>query len=256
MGPAQARQFLLCVPMVAAPWKMFNQAVSFRFLHPFTSHERSFFLPSIRHPRVGIIFAFSDRRAQKAAQAADARAKGGHPPIEDSFTEDDASAEDELDSDDGAVDGVESNRVEERRRVRAATLTDPQLSPLSAKKHRSVDGADNRPAPPWPDATSGGTALRKAQAARAIRPKGKYETDGIALVDPGMSATKLSRRLILGLADLDSVHGRYVISVISFPLRPSFVLVLFFFSFRSIRFIGISSRKGVLIVHIFIPFFF
>lgn len=153
---------------------------------------------------LGYFLGFSERRAQKAAQAADARAKGGQP-VEDILTDDDASAEDELDSD----DGPDSNRAEGRRK----------LPPLSGKKHRLVDSADSRLGPPWPttssDATSG-SSLRKIQPARATRPKSKYEADGVATVEPGMSATRLPRRLILGLADLDSVHGRYVIPVISF----------------------------------------
>jgi hypothetical protein len=155
---------------------------------------------------VGYFLGFSERRAQKAAQAADARAKGGQPAVEDSLTDDDASAEDELDSD----DGPESNRAEERCK----------LPPLSGKKHRLVDSADNRLNPPWAaassDATTSGGSLRKIQPARAIRPKSKYEADGVATVEPGTSATRLPRRLILGLADLDSVHGRYVILIFSF----------------------------------------
>lgn len=155
---------------------------------------------------------FSERRAQKAAQAADVRAEGGQPVIEDSFTDDDTSSEDELDSDDGPADGPESD---DRRRVKALAPTDPRLSPVSAKKHRLVDSPDNRLGPPWPagssDATTVGVPVRKTHLARAIRPKTKHETDGITSVESGTSANKLSRRLILGLADLDSAPGRYVI---------------------------------------------
>ena len=185
-------------------------------------------LPFVRFLR------FSERRAQKAAQAADARAKGGQPPTEDSLTDDDASAEDELDSDDGSVDGPEPS---ERRRLKAPVPTEPRLSPLSVKKHRLVDSADNRLGPPWPaassDATTSSTPLRKIQVTRAIRPKGKYETDGIASVESGTAANKLSRRLILGLADLDSVHGRCVILVLLRILfkKKDVLTIPFFFSF-------------------------
>lgn len=151
----------------------------------------------------------SERRAQKLAQSADARAKGVQPATEDSLTDDDASAEDELDSDDGGGDGLESNRVEERRPLKAPAPTEPRFSPLSAKKHhRLVDGVDSRLGPPWPLADSTmSSAPRKVQLARSIRPRGKYETDGPS----AESANKLPGRLILGLADLDSPHGRYAI---------------------------------------------
>ncbi|KAN0088339.1 hypothetical protein V8E55_005396 [Tylopilus felleus] len=153
-----------------------------------------------------------ERRAQKAAHAADARIKGGQPAAEDSLTSDDASAEDELDSDDGPANGSESYRAEEKLKLKAPIPTEPRLPPLSAKRHRLVDNADNRIGPPWPatssDATTSGGPLRKIQPARVIRPKSKYEPDGVTTFEPGTSASKLSRRLILGLADLDSVHGR------------------------------------------------
>lgn len=166
---------------------------------------------------MGYFLGFSERRAQKAVQAADARAKGAQPAVEDSLTDDDASAEDELDSDDGPTDGPESNRADESRKLKAPIPSELRLLPLSAKKHRLVDSADNRLGPPWPatsDAPTSGS-VRKVQPSRAVRPKCKYE-DGVATVEPGTSANRLPRRLILGLADLDSVHGRYVILVIPF----------------------------------------
>ena len=165
---------------------------------------------------VGYFLGFSERRAQKAAQTADARAKGAQPAAEDSLTDDDASAEDELDSDDGPADGPESNR--ESRKLKAPLPSEPRLLPLSAKKHRLVDSAENRLGPPWPatsDAPTSGGSLRKIQPARAVRP------NGVAAVEPGTSANRLPRRLILGLVDLDSVHGRYVILV-------SFLRILLF----------------------------
>lgn len=147
--------------------------------------------------------------------------------------DDDASAEDELDSDDGPADGPDATRVEEKRKLKAST--EPRLPSLSAKKRRSVDCVDNRSGPPWPatssDATTSGSSLRKIQPARAIRPKGKYETDGVATAEPGMSATRLPRRLILGLADLDSVHGRYVILAIPFLGRWVLFILLCFVLF-------------------------
>ncbi|KAH0836887.1 hypothetical protein J3R83DRAFT_8689 [Lanmaoa asiatica] len=62
----------------------------------------------------GKCLARHERRAQKATQAADARTKGGQPTTEESLTDDDASAEDELDSDDGPADGPEFHLAEER----------------------------------------------------------------------------------------------------------------------------------------------
>ncbi|KAF8141346.1 hypothetical protein EV363DRAFT_1391816 [Boletus edulis] len=175
----------------------------------------------------GKCLARHGRRAQKAAQAADARAKGGQSAAEDSLTDDDASAEDELDSDDGPVDGPESNRAEERRKVKAP-IQEPRLPPPSAKKPRLVDSPDNRLGPPWPatssDPITNGGSLRKIQPPRAIRPKSKYETDGVATVEPGTSANRVSRRLILGLADLDSVHGRmnFIFSSIAYLFMATF----------------------------------
>ncbi|KAG6381842.1 hypothetical protein JVT61DRAFT_453 [Boletus reticuloceps] len=153
------------------------------------------------------------RRAQKAAQAADARARGGQSAAEDSLTDDDASAEDELDSDDGPVDGPESDRAEERRKVKAP-IQESRLPPPSAKKPRFFDSADNRLV----------ALIRKIQPPRAIRPKSKYEIDGVATVEPGTSANRVSRRLILGLADLDSVHGRmnFIFSSIAYLFMATY----------------------------------
>lgn len=190
---------------------------------------------------------FSERRAQKAAHAADARIKGGQPAAEDSLTSDDASAEDELDSDDGPANGSESYRAEEKLKLKAPIPTEPRLPPLSAKRHRLVDNADNRIGPPWPatssDATTSGGPLRKIQPARVIRPKSKYEPDGVTTFEPGTSASKLSRRLILGLADLDSVHGRYVIR--AFPFLGVLVVLFYRFCFK-------TRDYGLLIIPFFI----
>lgn len=195
-------------------------------LYPCMSHTSGPFFPlfavqslMVRGGLVGYLLGFSERRAQKAAQAADARAKGGQPAVEDSLTDDDASAEDELESDNGHADGPESNRTEERPRLKAPLPTEPRVPPLSAKKHRLVDSADNRLGPPWSatsDATTSGGTFRKVPPTRAIRPKSKHEADGAATVELGTSANRLPRRLILGLADLDSVYGRYVILFIRF----------------------------------------
>lgn len=246
VGAAQAGQFLLCIPVAAASWKMLSQTVGHIFvfiLH--LSHQQSLISRSL----LIILFItyrgpcgdFSERRAQKAAQAADVRAKGGQPVVDDSLTDDDASAEDELDSDEGPVDGPESSRVEERCKMKAMPPTEPRLPPFSAKKHRTVDGTDNRLAPPWPSAsdatTSGASSLRKIQPARAMRPKIKYEADYVASAESGMSASRLPRRLILNLADLDSIHGRYVRLAQSFP---SFLLL--FFLWPVIVFNGIDDH--------------
>jgi len=183
---------------------------------------------------VGYFLGFSERRAQKAAQAASARAEGAQPAGEDSLTDDDASAEDELESDDGHADGPESNRTEERRKLKAPLPTELRLPPLSAKKHRLVDSADNRLGPSWSatsDATTSGGPPRKVPPTRAIRPKNKYEADGAAM-EPGTSANRLPRRLILGLADLDSVYGRYVILFVRF-LRVQCSFDFYYLSFLS-----------------------
>lgn len=239
MGAAPARQFLLCIPMVAASWKMFSQTVGCLFFNPCPSVSLTQMdlspvcSPSIRSwcgvDLVDHFLGFSERRAQKAAQAADARAKGGQPAAEDSLTDDDASAEDELDSDDGPADGPEPNWAEERRKLKAPIPSESRLAPPPAKKQRLTDSADNRLAPPWPstssDVTMSAASLRKTQPARAIRPRHKYEADGVASVESGTSGNRLPRRLILGLADLDSMHGRYVI--LSFLFFSFFLHVLF-----------------------------
>lgn len=221
--------------MVAASWKMLSQIVG-RLLNPRPSVSLTrMYLSPVCSLSIwgGPRGPFSERRAQKAAHAADARANGGQPATEDSLTDDDASAEDELDSDDGLADGPESNPVEERRKSKAPMLTESRLPPPFVKKQRLVDNTDNRVGPSWlatsSDPTTSGSSHRKTQPARAIRPKSKYEADSVASVE---SANRLSRRLIFGLADLDTVHGRYVILAISFSSR----LVLFIFIILSLLF--------------------
>ncbi|KAG9308066.1 hypothetical protein JVU11DRAFT_12633 [Chiua virens] len=175
----------------------------------------------------GKCLARHERRAQKAAQAADSSANGGQPAVEDSLTDDDASAEDELDSDDGLVDGFDSSRGEERRKSKAATIpTESRLPPLSTKKQRLVDGPDSRFGPPWPSSSDPATSgpPRKAQAARAIRPKSKVEAEVTASVDSGTSPNRLTRRLIWSLSDLDSAHGRmnFIFSSIAYLFTATY----------------------------------
>ncbi|KAH0836888.1 hypothetical protein J3R83DRAFT_8690 [Lanmaoa asiatica] len=66
--------------------------------------------------------------------------------------------------------------------------------------------------------------FEKHKPTRAIRPKSKYEADVVNSVESGMSANRLPRRLIFGLADLDSVHGRmnFIFSSIAYLFMATY----------------------------------
>ncbi|KIJ65368.1 hypothetical protein HYDPIDRAFT_110409 [Hydnomerulius pinastri MD-312] len=171
----------------------------------------------------GKCLARHERRVQKAAQAAEMRAKGGQP-ADDSLTDDDASAEDELESEDG-LDGQEAgmqSRAEEKRKAKPL-ITESRLPPLSAKKHRS-ENSDTRLGPSWPTSEAASTS-RKVQPGRTIRPKGKHDADvHMASLDSGGPSNRLHRRLTLGLADLDSVPGRlnFIFSSIAYLFMTTY----------------------------------
>ncbi|KAH7891025.1 hypothetical protein F5I97DRAFT_120467 [Phlebopus sp. FC_14] len=181
----------------------------------------------------GKCLARHNRRAQKAAQAAELRAEGGQP-VEESLTDDDASAEDELESEEG-VDGRNATMEDEKRKAKAPMVTESRLPPLSTTKKYRPDSnggggngsGDNRLGPPWSSSTPESTLpARKSQSSRAVRPKNKYDVDIVHAipVDTGGPSSRLPRRPTLGFADLDSVHGRtsFIFSSIAYLFSTTY----------------------------------
>ncbi|KAG0704575.1 hypothetical protein DFH29DRAFT_873619 [Suillus ampliporus] len=157
--------------------------------------------PWIQHR--GKCLARHQRRAQKAAEVAEMRAKGGPShPDDGSLSDDDASAEDELESED-PYDAQDLSTDDKRK----ARISDFQ-SLHTAKKQR-LDNGSSRIGSAWAGPDNMSTSKRPSQSVRSIRPKGRTDNDLHApLTDASGSASRLNRRLALGLADLNTVPGR------------------------------------------------
>lgn len=130
-----------------------------------------------------------ERRVQKTAQVAEMKAKNG---AEDEIMSDgDVSAEDELESD-GApgerLDIIKDSRVpnDEKRKLKAPTWA------VLSESGGSPNGRT------------------KTHAPRSVRPKSRHDIEATHVTVEGSShlSSRLSRRLTLGLADLDSPSGR------------------------------------------------
>ncbi|KAL4065716.1 hypothetical protein V8B97DRAFT_2025625 [Scleroderma yunnanense] len=129
-----------------------------------------------------------ERRAQKAAQVAETKAKND---VEDQIMSDgDASAEDELESD-GVPEERQDSRCQndDKRKSKVPMWT---VLPESGTGTGSPNGRT------------------KAHALRAVRPKSRHDVEmvHIAIESSNHSPSHLSRRLMLGFADLDGVTGR------------------------------------------------
>lgn len=123
-----------------------------------------------------------ERRVQKAAKFAEARAEGAHPDDEN-LSDCDGSAQDELDSD-GAGEAPENGR-----------------EPRADDKCKSK-------MPTWSVLENTGGISRKSHSARVARPKGKHDADAHVVGEALGSSSRVARRLVLTFADLDSVAGR------------------------------------------------
>ena len=152
----------------------------------------------------GFILIYSERRAQKAAEVAEMRAKGGQPhPDDGNLSDDDASAEDELDSEDPY--GTQDFSTDEKRKSR---IPDSR-SPHTTKKQR-LDTGGGRIGSAWVGAENTCIGKKSSQSVRPLRPKGRAEVDTHLSMDAAGSSIRLSRRLTLGFADLATTSGRYV----------------------------------------------
>ncbi|KAG1738526.1 hypothetical protein EDB19DRAFT_1983129 [Suillus lakei] len=145
--------------------------------------------PWIQHR--GKCLARHQRRAQKAADVAEMRAKGGtsHP--------DDGSLSDE--------DAFSDFR-----------------SLHTAKKQR-LDNGSSRTGSAWVGPDNASTGKRSLQSVRSIRPKGRADSDLHAPEAAG-STNRLTRRLALGFADLTTVLGRmdFIFSSIAYLFMTTY----------------------------------
>ncbi|KAG2141826.1 hypothetical protein DEU56DRAFT_794861 [Suillus clintonianus] len=175
--------------------------------------------PWIQHR--GKCLARHQRRAQKAAEVAELRAKGGTShPDDGSLSDEDMSAEDELESEEPYDVQVQDLPTDDKRKARISDFR----SLHTAKKQR-LDNGSGRTGSAWavPDHTS--TGKRSLQSVRSIRPKGRPDSDLHALVTEASGSTsRLNRRLVLGLADLNNVPGRmdFIFSSIAYLFMTTY----------------------------------
>jgi hypothetical protein len=159
-----------------------------------------------------VLFPLSERRAQKAAEVAELRAKGGQPhPDDGNLSDEDASAEDELESEDPY--DAQDLSTDEKRKTRIPDLR----SPHTTKKQR-LDNGSSRIASAWPRAENTSIGKKSSQSMRPIRPKGRADFDIHTPSVDASGSSRLNRRLMLGFADLATISGRYV-----FPSRLEFI---------------------------------
>lgn len=171
----------------------------------FPSHSVCFLVrPTLFTDINGFLSICSERRAQKATEIAERRAKGGQSHPDDGILSDeDASAEDELESEDPR--DAQDLSTDDRRKAKIPDFR----SPHTAKKQRLDNGS--RIGSAWAGAENTSTGKKSLQSVRPIRPKGRADIDIRApSMDASGSTSRLNRRLALGFADLATLSGRYV----------------------------------------------
>ncbi|KAH7909942.1 hypothetical protein BJ138DRAFT_1066164 [Hygrophoropsis aurantiaca] len=174
----------------------------------------------------GKCLARHERRAQKAAGTTEMRTnRGAVTGYDDALTDEDASAEDELDSDEGPNHRGEDrlSRSEEKRKAKVPAMSEMRPLSHSAKKHR-LDVGDARLGPSWMGSDIPGPAKKLLHASRPIRPKGKGDPENSFSMDPPSSSNRFARRLSLNFADLDSPLGRmdFIFSSITYLFMTTY----------------------------------
>ncbi|KAJ8584628.1 hypothetical protein M405DRAFT_773923 [Rhizopogon salebrosus TDB-379] len=172
--------------------------------------------PWIQHR--GKCLARHERRAQKATEIAERRAKGGQSHPDDGILSDeDASAEDELESEDPR--DAQDLSTDDRRKAKIPDFR----SPYTAKKQRLDNGS--RIGSAWAGADNTSTGKKSLQSVRPIRPKGRADIDIRApSMDASGSTSRLNRRLALGFADLATLSGRmdFIFSSIAYLFMTTY----------------------------------
>jgi len=173
--------------------------------------------PWIQHR--GKCLARHERRAQKAAEVAELRAKGGQPLLDDgNLSDEDASAEDELESED--LHDAQDLSTDDKRKARIPDFR----SPHAAKKQR-LDNGGSRISSAWAGAENTSPSKRLSQVVRPIRPKGRSDIDiHVPSMDTSGSTSRLNRRLALGFADLTTISGRmdFIFSSIAYLFMTTY----------------------------------
>ncbi|KAG1874302.1 hypothetical protein F4604DRAFT_1763866 [Suillus subluteus] len=156
--------------------------------------------PWIQHR--GKCLARHQRRAQKAAEIAEIRAKGGTShPDDGSLSDEDASAEDELESEEPY--DTQDLSTDDKRKARTSDFRS-----LPTMKKQRLDNGNSRTSSAWVGPDNASTSKRSSQSVRSIRPKGRADSDIHVLTEASGSSSRLNRRLVLGFADLTTVPGR------------------------------------------------
>lgn len=172
--------------------------------------------PWIQHR--GKCLARHQRRAQKAAEVAEVRAKGGTShPDDGSLSEDDASAEDELESEEPY--DAQDLPMDDKRKARIS-----DFRPLPTTKKQRSDNGNTRTGPAWIGPDIATTSKRSSQGVRSIRPKGRADSDLHAPTEASGSTSRLNRRLVLGFADLTTIPGRmdFIFSSIAYLFMTTY----------------------------------
>lgn len=119
------------------------------------------------------------------------------------MSDDDASAEDELESEEQY--DTQDISTDDKRKAKHSDFR----SMHTTKKQRLENGS-SRTGSAWLGPDTASTSKRSSHTVRSIRPKARAEIDLHAPTAASGSTSRLNRRLVLGFADLNTVPGRYV----------------------------------------------
>lgn len=172
--------------------------------------------PWIQHR--GKCLARHQRRAQKAAEVAEIRAKGGTAhPDDGSLSDDDASAEDELESEEQF--DTQDIPTDDKRKARHSDFRS-----IHTTKKQRLDNGSGRTGSAWVGPDTASTSKRSSHTVRSIRPKARAESVLHVPTEASGSTSRLNRRLVLGFADLSTVPGRmdFIFSSIAYLFMTTY----------------------------------